>query len=100
MTIRAKLLVRVHSSDANLDQLPGQSSRRPAKRITVSANDIAASVRTDQVVQQNALLVEEATAATESMRAESEAMLPLVSRFRMGQTDTPDHALPGSGRSR
>ena len=38
----------------------------------------------DQVVQQNATLVEEATAATESMKAQSDALLHLVSSFKLG----------------
>ncbi|WP_290427339.1 methyl-accepting chemotaxis protein [Ramlibacter montanisoli] len=38
----------------------------------------------DQVVQQNATLVEEATAATESMKAQSDALLELVSSFKLG----------------
>ncbi len=37
----------------------------------------------DQVVQQNASLVEEATAATESMKEQAAALLQLVSRFRL-----------------
>jgi methyl-accepting chemotaxis protein len=39
----------------------------------------------DQVVQQNATLVEQATAATESMNAQAGALLELVSRFRLRQ---------------
>jgi methyl-accepting chemotaxis protein len=39
----------------------------------------------DQVVQQNASLVEEATAATESMKEQAAALLQLVSRFKLGQ---------------
>jgi methyl-accepting chemotaxis protein len=42
----------------------------------------------DQVVQQNASLVEEAAAATESMKAQSAALLQLVSRFQLGQAPT------------
>ncbi len=38
----------------------------------------------DQVVQQNASLVEEATAATESMKEQAAALLRTVSRFRLG----------------
>jgi methyl-accepting chemotaxis protein len=38
----------------------------------------------DQVVQQNASLVEEATAATESMKEQAAALLQLVSRFKLG----------------
>jgi methyl-accepting chemotaxis protein len=37
----------------------------------------------DQVVQQNASLVEEATAATESMKEQASALLQVVSRFRL-----------------
>ena len=41
----------------------------------------------DQVVQQNASLVEEATAATESMKEQAASLLQLVSRFRLGGAD-------------
>ena len=40
----------------------------------------------DQVVQQNAALVEEATAATESMQVQAGSLLQLVSRFRLNAT--------------
>jgi len=38
----------------------------------------------DQVVQQNASLVEEATAATESMKNQAAVLLRMVSRFKLG----------------
>jgi methyl-accepting chemotaxis protein len=38
----------------------------------------------DQVVQKNASLVEEATAATESMKEQARSLLQLVSRFKLG----------------
>jgi methyl-accepting chemotaxis protein len=38
----------------------------------------------DQVVQQNASLVEEATAATESLREQAGSLLQLVTRFKLG----------------
>ncbi len=38
----------------------------------------------DQVVQQNASLVEEATAATESMKEQAGSLLQMVSRFKLG----------------
>jgi methyl-accepting chemotaxis protein len=41
----------------------------------------------DTVVQQNASLVEEAAAATESMKDQAGALLELVSRFRLGESD-------------
>ena len=43
----------------------------------------------DTVVQQNASLVEEAAAATESMKDQAGALLELVSRFRLQDTDQP-----------
>jgi methyl-accepting chemotaxis protein len=41
----------------------------------------------EQVVQQNASLVEEATAATESMKEQAAALLQLVSRFKLGRSE-------------
>ena len=41
----------------------------------------------DQVVQQNASLVEEATAATESMKDQATSLLQTVSRFKLGGGD-------------
>jgi hypothetical protein len=39
----------------------------------------------EQVVQQNASLAEEASAATESMKLQSAALLQAVSRFKLNQ---------------
>jgi methyl-accepting chemotaxis protein len=44
-------------------------------------------VQMEHVVQQNASLVEEATAATESMKEQAASLLRMVSRFRIGDTD-------------
>ncbi|NML47390.1 HAMP domain-containing protein [Ramlibacter sp. G-1-2-2] len=60
----------------------------------------AAVIAMDQGVQQNASLVEEATAATESMRGQASALLHAVSRFRLGESAsvswqaTPAHEQP------
>jgi methyl-accepting chemotaxis protein len=43
-----------------------------------------AVVHMEQVVQQNASLVEEATAATESMKAQASTLLQLLERFHLG----------------
>jgi methyl-accepting chemotaxis protein len=59
----------------------------------------------DQVVQQNASLVEEATAATESMKEEAATLLHKVSRFKLGsapamnatqQAEAPLPAVPAA----
>ena len=47
----------------------------------------------DQVVQQNASLVEEATAATESMKEQAASLLQTVSRFNLGGSDAAFAAL-------
>ena len=53
----------------------------------------------EQVVQQNASLVEEATAATESMKDQASHLLQLVSRFNIGEGGsvplTPLHPVAG-----
>jgi hypothetical protein len=43
----------------------------------------------DQVVQQNASLVEEASAATESMKSQAGLLLQMVSRFKLAEGETP-----------
>ena len=49
----------------------------------------------DQVVQQNAALVEEAAAATDSMRDQARALLAAVGRFRLDEAPTaPRLAVP------
>ena len=54
-----------------------------------------AVTRMEEVVQQNASLVEEASAATESMKAQADALLQLVSRFRLpAQDEAPAAAAP------
>ena len=61
----------------------------------------SAVVQMDRVVQQNASLVEEAAAATESMKEQAASLLRSVSRFRLGAAAaaptpvTPQPAGPG-----
>ncbi|GAB3665576.1 methyl-accepting chemotaxis protein [Ramlibacter alkalitolerans] len=50
----------------------------------------------DQVVQQNASLVEEATGATESMKEQAAALLQTVSRFRMDVGAAPASRVPAA----
>jgi hypothetical protein len=47
----------------------------------------------EQVVQQNASLVEEASAATESMKEQASTLLQAVSRFNVGES-APRHIEP------
>jgi methyl-accepting chemotaxis protein len=50
----------------------------------------------DQVVQQNASLVEEATAATESMKEQASSLLQMVSRFKIGTEQVAYAAAPAA----
>jgi methyl-accepting chemotaxis protein len=52
----------------------------------------------DQVVQQNASLVEEAAAATESMKSQAGALLQMVARFNLGDGQQADAAAPATAR--
>jgi hypothetical protein len=61
----------------------------------------------EQVVQQNASLVEEASAATESMKEQAAGLLDTVSRFRLEEEQAPLTPLrrtaplpPGPGATR
>jgi methyl-accepting chemotaxis protein len=51
----------------------------------------------DQVVQQNAAMVEEATAATHSLKNEASSLASMVSRFKVGAENAavPQAARPG-----
>jgi methyl-accepting chemotaxis protein len=49
----------------------------------------------DQVVQQNAAMVEQSTAATHAMKAETVELDRLVRRFRLGSATAAQAASPG-----
>jgi methyl-accepting chemotaxis protein len=52
----------------------------------------------DQVVQQNASLVEEAAAATESMKSQAGSLLQMVARFKLGQVQAITPLQPVTAR--
>ena len=54
----------------------------------------AAVAQMDHVVQQNASLVEEATAAAESMKGQAATLLGMVARFRLGAGAQPAELTP------
>lgn len=60
----------------------------------------AAVIHMEQVVQQNASLVEEASAATESMRVQADALLKMVARFNLGDLGTGYVAMQADTRRR
>ena len=56
----------------------------------------AAVTQMDQVTQQNAAMVEEATAAAENLKGEAHKLATLVRRFRIGESAAPSERPPKS----
>jgi methyl-accepting chemotaxis protein len=53
----------------------------------------------DQVTQQNAAMVEQATAASHSLSEEAEELARLVGQFHIGQDSTPETTKPRANQS-
>ncbi|MDP1875300.1 methyl-accepting chemotaxis protein [Phenylobacterium sp.] len=51
----------------------------------------------DQVVQQNAAMVEQATAATHSMKGETRELIQLIGKFQVGDAPSPGASTRGDG---
>jgi methyl-accepting chemotaxis protein len=60
----------------------------------------SAVIHMEQVVQQNASLVEEASTATESMKAQADALLKMVARFNLGELGSGQVATQADTRIR
>ncbi|MGY5778532.1 HAMP domain-containing methyl-accepting chemotaxis protein [Rhizobium sp. LEGMi135b] len=85
-----EIVVQVQQVDGNVNAIV-EASREQAtglKEINTSVNTM------DQGTQQNAAMVEQATAAAHSLASEAEALFQLLSQFRIGS-----HATGRSGRS-
>lgn len=84
-----EIVVQVQQVDGNVNAIV-EASREQAtglKEINTSVNTM------DQGTQQNAAMVEQATAAAHSLAAEAEALFQLLSQFRIGS-----HATGKSGK--
>ncbi len=84
-----EIVVQVQQVDGNVNAIV-EASREQAtglKEINTSVNTM------DQGTQQNAAMVEQATAAAHSLASEAEALFQLLSQFRIGS-----HATGRSGR--
>jgi len=69
---------------AGIDSLVGEIAAS-AKEQSVGLSEVNRAVsRMDQVVQQNAAMVEESTAATHSLKTETAALVRLIGRFEIG----------------
>ena len=80
-----KMQELVHSVARVSDLMAEVASASREQSVGIEQINTAIS-QMDQVLQQNASLVEEAAAATESMDGDAKSLLELVSRFRLGAT--------------
>jgi methyl-accepting chemotaxis protein len=78
-------LSRIVGQVASIDALMKEISASTTEQAT-GLNEVNGAVnQMDQVVQQNAAMVEEATAASHSLKNEAKALMGLVARFRVDQ---------------
>jgi methyl-accepting chemotaxis protein len=78
-------MVEVVSSVQKVSELIAEIAAASQEQSSGIGQVNTAVTQMEQVVQQNASLVEEATAATESMKEQANSLLHLVSRFNLGE---------------
>ncbi|MFZ0269661.1 methyl-accepting chemotaxis protein [Caulobacter sp.] len=88
-------LNRIVERVAVIDELVGQISSSSQEQASGLAEVNTAVNHMDQVVQQNAAMVEQATAATHSLQSETAQLVSLVGRFKVGGEEAPALRLAG-----
>jgi methyl-accepting chemotaxis protein len=88
-----KTMEEVVSSVTRVSELIAEIAAASQEQSSGIGQVNTAITQMDQVVQQNASLVEEATAATESMKEQAASLLQTVSRFKLGADDAAFAAL-------
>jgi methyl-accepting chemotaxis protein len=83
-------LSRIVGRVAAIDDLVRQISSSSQEQASGLAEVNTAVNHMDQVVQQNAAMVEQATAATHSLKGETAQLVSLVSRFKIGGGERPE----------
>ncbi|USQ96326.1 methyl-accepting chemotaxis protein [Caulobacter sp. RL271] len=87
-------LGRIVEQVASIDTLMQEISASTTEQAT-GLNEVNGAVnQMDQVVQQNAAMVEEATAATHSLKNEAKSLAEMVARFRVTQGQAVAAAAP------
>ncbi|MFZ4606744.1 MAG: methyl-accepting chemotaxis protein [Caulobacter sp.] len=87
-------LGRISAQVAAIDSLVGDITASAQEQASGLAQVNTAVNHMDQVVQQNAAMVEQAAAATDSLRTDSDSLTRMVARFRL-----PDGAAPPAPRA-
>lgn len=90
-----KALQSIVAQVAEIDTVIATISASAQEQATGLAQVNVAVNQMDQVVQQNAAMVEQASAATHSMKAEGRELMHLISRFQVGG----GRSLGGAGRA-
>ena len=84
-----KALTRIVDQVGKLSDLVGNIASS-AQEQAVGLGEVNSAInQMDQVTQQNAAMVEEATAASHALAAEAEALSRLVSQFNVGEAEAP-----------
>ena len=84
----------------SVSQLVGEIAAASREQSSGIQQVNTAVMHMEQVVQQNASLVEEASAAAESMKAQADTLLQMVERFKLGDVRTGSAALGPETRTR
>jgi methyl-accepting chemotaxis protein len=84
-----KALTRIVEQVNKLSDLVGNIARSAQEQATGLGQVNSAVNQMDQVTQQNAAMVEEATAASHALAAEAEELSRLVAQFRVGEFAAP-----------
>ncbi|MFC5499205.1 methyl-accepting chemotaxis protein [Caenimonas terrae] len=98
VTAAGQTMQEIVSSVTQVTDLIGEIAAASNEQSSGIRQINTAVAQMDQMVQQNATLVEEATAATESMREQAAALLRMVSRFKLGEAAAPGRRGDGGGR--
>ena len=89
-----KALDRIVEQVARLNSLISDIAGSAQEQATGLSEVNTALNQMDQVTQQNAAMVEEATAASHSLATEASTLARLVGQFRIGEVDHSHHAPP------
>ena len=89
-----KTLEQIVTKVVEIDGVIGAISASAQEQATGLAEVNVAVNQMDQVVQQNAAMVEQATAATHSLKTETAELVSLVATFRLPQQNPAEEALP------
>ncbi|WP_421932419.1 methyl-accepting chemotaxis protein [Phenylobacterium sp.] len=92
-----KALQSIVAKVAEIDTVISAISASAQEQATGLAQVNVAVNQMDQVVQQNAAMVEQATAATHSMKGETRGLIQLIGKFQVGGAPSPGASSRGAG---